>query len=282
MLLAALAPGAGSARPSDEADAADRPLIERSYLIAPERIGEFTLDDVHYDEANRYSGARFRYTLPGHQETRFDVFVYPAGRMPQAKAIEPGMIEFKAGIQQAEQAGYYRDVRILGEESFPLEAGQQAGLTANSDAKEARLIALINMAKPVGQRLRLQYLQLPGEYPMHSNGYLFHRQLFYFKVRVSAARDRIDDAGFLTLADRGARELVSAIEVLNLGGCANAVIEVDPKADPEAFAEVFVRRSAEIQGENCIGKPDAEQLARKSAAARVVTIEFSPNDWKAR
>lgn len=273
---------ADNPREAERSDTAQRPLIERSYLVAPKRIGDFVLEDAYYDEANRSSGARFRYALQGHQETRFDVFVYPAGRMPQAAAIKSGMAGFKAGIEAAQKAGHYRNVRILGEETFPLNADRPASPSATDGSdKEARLLAIIDATKPVGQRLRMQYMQLPGEFEMHSNGYLFYRHMFYSKVRVSAARERIGDDAFLALADRAARELAASIETFNLGGCANATITVDPNASPDAFAETLVRRTAEIQGENCIGKADDAKLAQKSKDARVVTIEFSPDDWKA-
>ncbi len=260
-----------------------RLFIEKSYLVAPERIDEFVLDDVHYDAGNRYSGARFRYALAGHQETRLDIFVYPAGRMPQATAIESGMAEFKAGIQAAQEAGQYRDVAFLGEIDFPLDDTKPAAMTPEgTDKKEARLLAIINSANPVGKRLRMQYTQAPGDFAMQSNGYLFYRQLFFFKVRVSAARERIAGADFQALADRAARTLVTSIEVANLGGCSKKVIEVPKDADAEIFAEILVRRSAEIQGENCFEDIGNAKLDEKSKGARIVTIEFSPDDWKTR
>lgn len=278
-LCAAAAPGARAA--DTKAATAERPLIERTFIVAPEKIGEFALDDVYYDEANRYSGARFRYVLPGHQETRFDVFVYPAGRMPQAQAIASGMTGFKDDIELAQKAGYYRDVEFLGEEDFPLDATKPSATAASGGGdKEAKLLAIINAANPVGRRLRMQYTQLPGEFAMRSNGYLFHRQLFYFKARISAARERLAEAEFATLADRAARELAGAIDAFNLGGCANRTIEINPDASPDLMAEVLVRRTTEIQGENCIAAVDDPDLAKKSKAARVVTIEFSPDDWK--
>ena len=83
----ALPAHAGKADAPAAADQAERPLSETSYLIAPERIGDFVLEANSYDDKNKYAGAGFRYALKDHQETRFDVFVYPSGRAPQAEAI---------------------------------------------------------------------------------------------------------------------------------------------------------------------------------------------------
>jgi hypothetical protein len=262
--------------------AAPRPLIERSYLVAPEKIGELVLEDVQYDPANRYSGARFRYGMPGHQETRFDLFVYPAGRSPQATAVAAGMKAFREDLKAAEDAGVYRDVRILGEEDFALDPDKaRASTPAKGADMDARLVAIMNGASPMGRRLRMEYLHTPGDIAMHSNGYLFHRQLFFFKARISAARDRIAAKDFLPLADDAARAMVAAVDAFNLGGCANQTITLDPDADPDALAEALVASAAEGLGENCITQAGDADLAKKSRGARVVTIEFAADDWKA-
>lgn len=282
-LLAGCAASAWAQAPTP-APEPQRPFIEASYLVAPERVGDFVLEDASYDAANKYLGAAFRYALEGHQETRFDIFVYPAGRMAQSQAIDREARNLKGSLEFGEKSGYYRDVEIVSEMPFPLDADDASRAKRHQAGNDVdgQLIAALEAARTMGTRLQMQYTQLPGEFPMWSNGYLFHRHLYFYKARISAARERIADADFQALADRGARALVSAIETINLGGCANATIEVDPNAGPEAFAEILVRRTAEIQGENCIGKPDDAKLAEKSKGAKVVTIEFSADDWKAR
>lgn len=286
-----------------EPEAEARPFIETSYVIAPERIGEFVIEDSSYDAANKYAGAGFRYALPGHQETRFDVYVYPAGRSAEAEAIERGMVEFKAGFAEAERAGYYRNVRIVEESDFALallEAEPESALPGDTvpdtasptrgasegeapdelDPEEAALISkLLEAGQHTGRRVSLQLDLLPQDMPMHSGGYLFHKQLYFFKVRVSAARERIDDAGFRALADRAARSLVSAIGVVNIGDCANVVINLNPDANPQAMAQALITQTAAYQGENCYQDAAAAGVAKKSAGARVVEIAFDAQDW---
>ena len=271
----------GDRQAKAEADA--RSFIESSHVVAPEQVGDFLLEASSYDEKNKFAGAGFRYALKDHQELRVDVYVYPSGRAPQEQAIASGMVEFKDGIQQAQQAGMYRDLETLSEGDFPLEAPTEPAEPATAgSAQDAKLLKAIASTRTVGKRLRMRNTMVNGGFPMFSNGYLFHRQLYFFKVRVSASRDRIDQAQFDALADRAARTLVPAIEVANIGGCANAEIVIDINAKPDEAGEILVRRAAEIQGENCFGDTDGAKLEEKSKNARVVRIDFSANDWKAR
>lgn len=277
----ALPAHAGKADAPAAADKAERPLIETSYLIAPERIGDFVLEANSYDDKNKYAGAGFRYALKDHQETRFDVFVYPSGRAPQAEAIASGMVDFRGSLEHAQQAGHVRDLQFLSDEDFPLDAPEPAKRAAASDAElDTALREAIASTQTIGKRLRMHNTMVNGGFPMASNGYLFHRQLYFFKVRASAARERIDQAAFDALTDLAARTLVPAIEVANVGGCANANIVIDPDAKPDEMAAVLVRRAAEIQGENCFKDAAGAKLDEKSKGARVVRIDFSPSEWK--
>lgn len=267
--------------------APNRPFIEASYIVAPLRIGDFTLEDSEYDENNKASGAGFRYALGGHRESRIDVFVYPAGAEDRAQAMEQGMAEFKAGIHDAEKAGYYSDVRTVDDADFPLHASTSPvdkGGSATGDAEgERALRGLVESTKPVGRRLRMQLDMQPLGIPMHSYGYLFYKQLYFFKVRVSAARERIDEASFMALADDAVRTLVPAIEVANVGGCMDNTIEVPTEADPDAIARILILRTAEIQDRNCFDSAGSAGIEKmKSKGARVVTINFDRGDWGAK
>lgn len=283
-LALALALPLQAAQPSQGNAAAERPFIETSYLIAPERIGDFELEGAQYDETNKYAGAGFRYALKDHQETRIDVFVYPAGRFSEAAALEHGMREFKAGFGEAEKAGQYRDLHILAEDAFPLEAATpvaDAETATPEDKKEANLRRILQEStRTTGRVLRMRMDLMPVQIPLHSNGYLFYRNLYFFKVRASAATDRIDEAAFNQLVDMAARTLVPAIEVANVGGCASSEIVLDPNSDPDKIAEILLRRSIEIQGENCFADAGKAEIERKSDHARRIEIHFTAQDWK--
>ena len=289
VVLSAAPPAHAGKADRKAADAPARAFIETSYLIAPERVGDFVLEGASYDDKNKFAGAGFRYALEGHQETRFDVYVYPVGRAPQAQAIADGMADFKSSIEQAQQGGIYKDLEYLSEDDFPLQAPEpETAAQASPDAKaqaapkelDAALLEALASTRIVGKRLRMRNVLVNGGFPMYSNGYLFHRQLYYFKVRASATRDRIDQAQFDALTDRAARELVPAIEVANIGGCANRTIEIDTNASADDMAVVLVRHTAEIQGENCFTDAADAKLEKKSKGARVVRIDFDPSIWK--
>ena len=122
--FASLAAVAGAHADESPARSA-RPFIETSYIIAPLAVGDFTLEESEYDERNKASGAGFRYALKGHQESRIDVFVYPAGLEAQADAIRQGMAEFKAGIQSAETVARLGDLDGGGLRDHGLDARGQ-------------------------------------------------------------------------------------------------------------------------------------------------------------
>lgn len=266
--------------------AAQPPLITTSHLLAPLRVDDFVLENTMYDESRKYAGAGFRYDLPGYGAVRFDVFVYPAGRLPADEALARGMPDFKRDLELAQQSGFVKDLVILSEDAFPLQRPEPETAAAAApegkpdDAIGATLAMIAHAYKPIGRRLRMRDVLVDerGDFPIHSNGYLFYRQLYFYKVRVSAGRALISEDEFETLADRAARTLVPAIEVINLGACANRDIEVSPDANPDDFAATLMRRMAQFDSENCYRDAQAAKLDEKSAGASVVTIHFDASD----
>ena len=295
MVLLAFAPAtpAPAAQPTAAATPqAEPPRITTSYLVAPERGGACTLDNTMFDEQNKDAGAGFRYALPEYSQVRFDVFVYPTGRLPHDQAVDLGMPAFKQGIEAAQSNGLIKDLAFLADEPFPLAAPQAnaapasasapAAADASADPMGAQLARIVHAYQPVGRRLRMRdtLVDARGDFPIYSNGYLFYRQLYYFKVRISAGRNLISEAEFEALADRAARTLVSAIEVVNLGGCANKEVRLNPDAGPDAVAETLMRKLAQFESENCFADTQAAKLDEKSERSSVVTIHFSASDWK--
>lgn len=287
ILLVLLLPGSLPAAPQDAARQAQaRPYVETSYLIAPRRVGDFVLHDASYDEGRKYSGAGFRYAVEGHQETRIDVYVYPAGRMPRASALTSGMAGFRADLGRAVDAGTYADLVLGDEQEFALVedapvAGPDTPGDGNGEALEAILAIAASGNRPSGRKLPMTMTLQPHGWPMQSAGYLFYRQLYYFKVRASAAVERITPADFDVLVDRAARTLVPAIEVANVGACAGSVIHVAADASPEEVARELVMQATEHQGYNCHETAEAAGVGRKSAEAEVVEIAYRAEEWKA-
>lgn len=278
------APRAAAGNKEDDS----RPLIEKSILIAPGNVGDFALEGSSYDPANKQSGAGFRYSLEDHPEIRFDVYVYPAGRMSEADAVARGMVEFKAGFEDAEQSGIYHDVSITDERDFQLRPPAAATAVERppatpmqeDDAEKSRLIgALVDGIRHAGRRVQLRMAYPPLDTPLYSDGYLFYKQLYFFKVRASASRDRIAARAFHALADTAARTLVPAIQVANIGGCAKAVVEIGSSASADDLARALITQSIAAEDENCYPDEASADTASKSDHAGTVEIVFDPGDW---
>ncbi|WP_202841139.1 hypothetical protein [Luteimonas saliphila] len=284
VLLLPVSPRAAAqdAAPREQEQA--RPYVETSYLIAPRRVGDFVLQDASYDEGRKYSGAGFRYAVEGHQETRIDVYVYPAGRMPRASALTGGMAGFRADLARAVDAGTYADLVLEDEQEFALVEDSTvaaADTPGDGDSLEAILAIVASGNRPSGRKLPMTMTLQPHGWPMQSVGYLFYRQLYYFKLRASAAQERIASADFDALVDRAARTLVPAIEVANVGACARSVIHVTAEAPAEEVAREMVMQGTEHQGYNCHETAEAADIGRKSADAEVVEIAYRAEEWNA-
>lgn len=262
--------------------AAQRPYIETSYLQAPRQAAGFTLQASSYDPANKYAGAGFRYTSDDHPGLRIDLYVYPAGRMNAAEALHVGMRDLRASLSHAQAQGAYSQLRELDETPFALPAGPTAG-TAPANDFDARVIATVAaIEQGDGRKLQLQLSLPPRELPMHSNAYLFYRQLYYLKLRVTAAQQDVEQDSFNALADQAARALVPALQVANVGSCASAQISIPADAAGEDAALDLLRQLTVHQSLNCHQDVDKALSAQQRLDHEVVEIAFTAQEWKSQ
>ncbi len=289
-LLATL-PAWAAGTEAEEPSKPERPYIETSYLIAPRQVGDFQLQGSSYDPERKYSGAGFRYTLKDHQETRVDIYVYPAGRMSRASALDRGMQAFREDMDNAVKGGTYTDLELQPPQAFDLYDAQPAttrgmprkGQTTTDDAVLAAIAEATTSGEPQQGRVqRMTFSLLPQHWPMYSTGYLFYRQLYYFKVRASAAQQRISREQFDALTDLAARTLVPAIEVANVGGCSSSTLHVNPDASPEQVVRDLFRHSTEHQSYNCHADAAKARIDDKSKQADVVEISYTADEWKSQ
>lgn len=267
-------------------DAAVQAFVQTSYLIAPRQVGDFVLEASSYDPQRKPSGAGFRYTDAAHPQVRIDVYVYPAGRLQASEAMEAGMQAFRADIDQARAAGTLAAFEIHADEVFDLRADidqvvDVADAHPDDPYAAAVLEAVAAVSHPAGRRLGMTITPASLNAPMYSAGYLFYRQLYYFKLRASAPRDRIEAGAFRTLADQAARTLVPAIEAAHVGTCASATIVLDPDARPEDSVQALIRQTAAQQGYNCHHQTEGLGLADRRRVAEVIEIDFAPDEWGA-
>ena len=284
------------ARSGKDKDAA-QPFIVETRIAAPKRVGEFQLESTYYDPATKHAGASLRYLLPDHPEIRFDLFVYPAGEMPYDTAMTSGMKDFVDSFDAGVKMKYYSDLKIVDIVDFDI--GPKTETTAPQENKpaantppESEADAIIEAAltpKPVsGKRIDLRYTMRMDEtgetVPMRSRGYLFYRQLYYFKGRISVAESRADQATFDTLSDRAMRELVPAVQASNIGGCAKTEIVIGGKAldggkaGIDALMSQMIGQMADSNGKHCFADR-AHATASEPDKAEIITIEYDPDDW---
>ena len=274
-LLLACAMGLGPVAPTlakDAPQAKQRPLITQSHIIAPRTIGAFRLKETRYKPEQKAAGAMFRYAAIPEPELSADVFVYPAGRLPQAEAVKRGMADFHASLQSASEAGFFHNLKLLDEQPFPLKP-DAAGKPDNP------LEAAVAAAEPVGRRIDMTLEVGDARMPLRSRGYLFHKNLYFYKVRVSVPAEAMPAAEFGEFADHAARTLVERIATVNIGGCGDEPVYVDQNADPDAAALALVTQVAQRNQENCRGEISQADLAKLTQGAEAVTIEYAPNEW---
>ena len=250
-------PSAAISMPAD--DATPRAYVETTHIVAPKHVGGFSLKRSSFDPQAKYSGAGFTYRSDEAPHPTISVFVYPAGRMAQADALRDGMIAFREDLRLAEEAGTYSDLQVLAAGAFPLSGSDEASASNGDSSPDAELLATIAKAGRIdGERLQLR-LRLPGrDGDIQSAGFLFYKQLYYFKVRVSADATSMPGDAFLAFADTAARTLVPAIQAVNIGDCANATITIPAGGSAEDGARALAR--------------DAE----------VVEIGYRADEWKSR
>lgn len=279
-LLGALAVAASVPAAAKKKDT--RAYIETSYLVAPRQVDDFVLEQHTFDPARKHAGAGFRYALKDHQEIRFDVYVYPAGRMAQDTAVREGMDAFRRDLRLADEQGTYTQLRELQQDRFPLPPPEAHDGPPANDVDAAVRRAKAEAGQLVGQKLQLGMRLPPHDWPMYSNGYLFYKQLYYFKLRATAAQARISPDEFNALSDRAARLLVPALQVANVGGCAGGTLHVSTDATPEQSVVQLVRQLTLLTGNNCHSSVEDAGIADQRATAEIVEITFDADEWKSQ
>ncbi|MEG3049151.1 MAG: hypothetical protein RR792_03035 [Thermomonas sp.] len=277
LLLTLSTAGTSMAAPAGPA----RAYIEATHVVAPEQVGEFSLERASFDPKAKYSGAGFTYESDDQPRPVISVYVYPAGQMTQDAALRDGMAAFREDLRLAQEAGTYGDLEIVDADAFPLSGTGEVAEDAKGTPADAELLAIIAKASRIdGQHLGLR-MRLPGQdVDIQSAGFLFYKQLYYFKVRISVAADAMPPDAFKAFADRAARILVPAIQAVNIGACANATITLPSDGSPEEAGGILVREATLHQGYNCHASRTDAKLEALSRGARVIEIGYSAAEWK--
>lgn len=225
------------------ADEPARPFIERSLVLAPERVGEFELVRVYDFEGQPAAGVGLRYVHASVPEVVLDLFVYPVGRVERERALDFGMQSTRADLARAVQQGAYSDIVYEQEQPFDL-----AAVAADGSAGPAG-----EPGPGLGRRQAFRYQRKEG--PMDSLIFMFHRGLYLAKGRMSVLPKQLPKENFDRLANHAMATLVPAIEVRSTGGCAQRNVYVDTSLEGEAFQanvlEGLEQSERQAREENC-------------------------------
>lgn len=181
------------AQAASETGKSSRPVIENSFISAPQQSGEYALiKTVNYaDEGNVLAGVGFRYRDPLLPAMTTDIFVYPVG---EGESLAKAEKNFRASVAMAAQQGAYSDVDWG--QSHPYE------LTRNGSTWAGRVITM---------RMRTK------EGAVASRTYLFHHGLYDYKLRLDVPATQA--AELPDAADALVRAVLPQVEVVSVGSC---------------------------------------------------------------
>ncbi len=291
-------PFAAVAKKTPAAEA--KQFIDQSLIVYPNAVPGLTFVEKKYDPASWTSGVGLHYVITTAPDIRLDVFVYPLGRAPVGQALDAHIKDVQRAVQLYQDRGTYSYVVIGKTEEFNLGAPAPAAEPSPADAPKPAAAGPVvegaskketakNGADPAFEKFIVDTLApqpIPGrkvsmgfDYegkPRQSLGYVFNKQLFLFKIRITAETARMNPVQFNQLADDAARALIPAIEVHNAGTCGNIVIAADEK-DPEAGAQMLITEMARTQREGC-----SSALGKYKAPAGTgqETIVYPADTWK--
>ena len=289
------APGAGDPKVAGKRKGPDtaapaRPFIERSLVLAPERVGDLALVAMQDYPGNPAAGVGIRYQHPEFLGVRLDLFVYPAGRVDQDALLEQGMAGVTREIEGQADKGRYTDLAFDPIRDFDLRQVATDGSLepegeSDVDAAEPEawiegfLLEYAGAADADTGRLMDVRLSIDGQ-AYHSRAFLFYRGLYLYKGRITTPIREMPGETFERFSQHAMAQLVPAIEVRNTGGCSDQVIHVDPDAGSEeaqaAFQRAVVEASMQATSENCRATLD-ETVPE---GMRAVPLAFDPAMWR--
>lgn len=170
-------------------------FIEQSRIIYPRQAGELKLVATSFNKQAIAEGVGLQYELTSKPGVRIDVYVYPAGRMPEADAMEAGVADLRASIDYAGKHGAYENVHMKGERKLDLKVGEDTTLH--------------------GRMLSFDFTKEALRY--ESRALLFYRFDYYLKVRTST--DAFEAGELDQALVQVAADLVPEIRVRNRGDC---------------------------------------------------------------
>ncbi|MGH8108920.1 MAG: hypothetical protein ACREO1_09440 [Arenimonas sp.] len=274
---------------TEKSTSASKALIERSAIIIPKNVKKYQLVNFDFDMKNKSSGVSIRYVSSEYPDIAVDFFVYPIGKGPNDEILKFGMQEFTEGLRQAGDMGVFEKLVLQPEQKLLLDGEKicvvpvtekSAAASSSAAKQEDKDIVLESLKKSRqlhGRKVSIAHFQ--KNVPMQSLGYIFYRQLYLTKVRVTASADAMSSEEFNTMADQAASQIVGAIEARNIGSCSNPQISisVDDSKDSNALMQQIMDGVSGNVANNCVSDLALGKIAKSEF--EVVMIEYTPEDW---
>ena len=320
--LPALAIAAALALPSTAAadEKAKKPqqaFIEKSLVQVPKKAGIYTLEKTTYEPEQFAAGVRTLYEVEGvPKEFTLSLFAYPQGRSKETETVDAQI----AGVEQViRMQPDYSEILAGPRTSFVVDAPKVTAPPKGKDDGRKQLITFTGPAKdatpatdeapkpdaktaaPAADDDLAEFLretvappQTTGRrqafdmrykgVPTRSVGYVFYRNLFNIKLRVSVPADKMDAPAFNAAADAAAKVLVPLVDIQNFGDCGNITISLPTDSgkskdeDANDTAKLLMRELGRVQRENCASSQGRKQQAVPEGYERT-EIVYPPEIW---
>ena len=251
-------------------------FIDRTYISLPESVGDYSLARVGYDPGQFAAGVSGAYALKGAPEPfTITLFVYPQGRSEEKAAVEAQIAEVEDAIRQQQD---YTKIEAGPRTVFVVDAPKPSALPNEKNGRKQRILtlqpvkvaaeaatdddgpSLVELLKEASPPLQSTGLRQGFSFDhkgdsVRSAGFVFYRNLYNIKLRISAPSSAMDQAAFDKLADATARALVPKVDIRNFGQCGQMLVGTQDSGDKARDARVFARNMLREQGrverENC-------------------------------
>lgn len=196
-----------------------RPFIERSAIFFPEKSTTFTLANA-YQYPNPMLGVALHYVAKNAINSRVDIFVFPYGRAPAARALADGVMIVHNDIEHVQASGVYSDVKFGSDEDATFIEDRAMQLPGNVRAPQ--------IAIP-GRKFPITFVMDNETYS--SLAYVFYRYLYFMEVRIS-----LPTGGAVSpesIGDKLVNEVIQNIRIDNAGSCGGSIKAVEVNRLPE-------------------------------------------------
>jgi len=278
---------------TEKTTSTSKPLIERTAIIIPKSVNDYRLVNFEYDKKFKSSGVQMRYVSSKYPDIPIDFFIYPMGTGPAQEMLTIGMRDFTGSLRQAEEMGYFEKLTISPEQDLILDdekirviatdtaSAENAVPQSKTSGGNAVLAAIETSFELPGKKLGMTHVQKNDA--MQSVGYLFYRQLYLTKVRVTIGADVLSGEEFGEMTDMAVAQILPAIEARNIGSCSDRqiTVKVDESKKEAAFSDDLMQQImsglTRNAADNCV--TDLALGKIEKSKFEVVNIEYTPEDW---